>query len=124
MPTEVSVSERGGLAIKLLLPLIRLWLGAQACTASLSMAALGYRHGSVRFPLASRNVCPNNGIEAGGKFHFGGERQVSPHGPLDHLSPPPLFPPMDRIAGSDRCELWQIATYLKEKPHSPIDLAG
>ena len=88
------------------------------------MAALGYRHGSVRFPLASRNVCPNNGIEAGGKFHFGGERQVSPHGPLDHLSPPPLFPPMDRIAGSDRCELWQIATYLKEKPHSPIDLAG
>lgn len=38
------------------------------------MAALGYRNASVRFPLASRNVCPNNGIETRGKFHFGGAK--------------------------------------------------
>jgi hypothetical protein len=43
-------------------------------TVSLSMAALGYRNASVRFPLASRNVCPNNGIETRGKFHFGGAK--------------------------------------------------
>jgi hypothetical protein len=36
--------------------------GGVTSTVSLSMAALGYSYASVRFPLASRNVCPSNGM--------------------------------------------------------------
>jgi hypothetical protein len=40
---------------------------------SCSMAALGYRKGSVRSPLASRKVFPNNG-----KFHLEAKGSADP----------------------------------------------
>ena len=108
--------------------------GGVTSTVSLSMAALGYA--SVRFPLASRNVCRNDGMHlrpeaiplwwqkrsacACGCWppHLTRTSRPAARATVRSRSRTQSFPRNGSDETIDRCELRQWATYLLKEKHT------